>query len=147
MEPRRRRLGASTLPWNYGEKKRIKGVWVCLDMFGREIRERSERIYPEIAQNIFVCVCVQNEGFGGIYGPWHAFWGLLHLVGVSGQAGSPTRSTESTRLTLAFFFFRFWFWLRSHIWWPSWTQIKLILVSLESYGCLVSRTLKKLKCQ
>ena len=26
---------------------------MCLDMFGREIRERSERIYPEIAQNLF----------------------------------------------------------------------------------------------
>ena len=34
-------------------------------MFGREIRERRERICPEIAQNLFVCVCVQNEGFRG----------------------------------------------------------------------------------
>ena len=52
------------------ESKAFGCVWMCLDMFGREIRER---ICPEIAQNLFVCVCVQNEGFRGIYGPWHAF--------------------------------------------------------------------------
>ena len=29
----------------------------------------------------------------------------MHLVGVPGQVGGPTRCTESTRLTLAIFFF------------------------------------------
>ena len=47
------------------ESKAFGCVWMCLDMFGREIRERRERICPEIAQNLFVCVCVQNEGFRG----------------------------------------------------------------------------------
>ena len=55
------------------ESKVFDGVWIWLDVFRGEIRERRERICPEIAQNLFVCVCVQNEGFGGIYGPWHAF--------------------------------------------------------------------------
>ena len=43
MEPRRGRLGARTLPCDCGEKRRIKGVWMSLDVFGREIRERGER--------------------------------------------------------------------------------------------------------
>ena len=39
--------------------------------------------------------------------------------------------------------FRFWLW--QHIWMSSQTLIELMLVSLEILGCLVCRTLKKLK--
>ena len=46
MEPRSGRLGAITLPCDCGEKRRIKGVWICLG----EKLERGER---ESAQNIF----------------------------------------------------------------------------------------------
>ena len=34
MESRRGRLGERTLPCNCGEKRRIKGVWWRLDVFG-----------------------------------------------------------------------------------------------------------------
>ena len=39
MEPRRGSLGERTLPCNCGEKRRIKGVWMCLG----EKLERGER--------------------------------------------------------------------------------------------------------
>ena len=66
MESRRGRLGARTLPCNYGEKRRIKGVWWCLDVFRREIREWRERIclenYPKSSSSF-----LQNEGSGSFY--------------------------------------------------------------------------------
>ena len=43
MEPRRERLTARTLPCDCAEKRRIKGVQMCLDMFGREIREKRRK--------------------------------------------------------------------------------------------------------
>ena len=61
MEPRRERLGARTLPCDCGEKRRIKGVWMSLDVFGREIRERGER---GSTQNLLF---LQNEGTECIY--------------------------------------------------------------------------------
>ena len=52
MEPRREKLGARTLPCNFGENRRIKGVLMCLEVFleekyreGRE-REKSLENYP-----------------------------------------------------------------------------------------------------
>ena len=52
MKPRRERLGARTLPCNFGENRRIKGVLMCLEVFleekyreGRE-REKSLENYP-----------------------------------------------------------------------------------------------------
>ena len=39
MEQRRGRLGARTLPCDCGEKRRTKGVWICLG----EKLERGER--------------------------------------------------------------------------------------------------------
>ena len=74
MEPRRGRLGARTLPYDCGVKRRIKGFWWCLDVFGREIRERRERIclgnYPKY---IYIYIyLLQNEGSGDMYGLWHA---------------------------------------------------------------------------
>ena len=41
----------------------------------------------------------------------------------------------------------FWFQLWMHIWRSPRTPTKVIVVSLESYGCLVFRTLKKLNFQ
>ena len=46
MEPRRGRLGARTLPCDCGEKRRIKGVWMSLDVFGREITEEKREDLP-----------------------------------------------------------------------------------------------------
>ena len=36
MKPRRERVGARTLPCNFGEKRRIKGVLMCLEVFLEE---------------------------------------------------------------------------------------------------------------
>ena len=42
MEPRRGKLGARTLPCHCGEKRRIKGVWMCLEeKLERRKRERE----------------------------------------------------------------------------------------------------------
>ena len=43
MEPRRERLGARTLPCDCGEKRRIKGVWMCLG----EKLERKEKGFAQ----------------------------------------------------------------------------------------------------
>ena len=45
MEPRRGRLSARTLPCDRGEKRRIKGVWMC---FREKLKSRErERICPK----------------------------------------------------------------------------------------------------
>jgi len=59
---------------------------------------------------------------------------LQLLVALKGAPGSFTDISISV-------FFQFW--LRSRIWRPYRTPIDLILVSLERYGCLGSRTLEK----
>ena len=42
MKPRRGRLGARTLPCDYGKKRIIKGVWMCLrDKLGRGDKESA----------------------------------------------------------------------------------------------------------
>ena len=47
MKPRRERLGQRTLPCNFSEKKRIKGVLMCLEVFLEEkYREKRERKIP-----------------------------------------------------------------------------------------------------
>ena len=79
MEPRRGRLGARTLPYDCGVKRRIKGFWWCLDVFGREIRERRERIFPGNYPKSFFFF-LQNEWSGGMYGLWHTSWGSAYLV-------------------------------------------------------------------
>ena len=112
---------------NIWEPKVFYGVWMCLKVFGREIRDRRERICPKSS-----FLFLQNEGFSGIYGPWHAFWGLVHLVGTLVQADDPTRCAESTRLTSTILSF-------SHF---------STLAKLGVFGklwFLVSRTLTKLK--
>ena len=43
MELKRGRLSARTLPCDCREKRRIKGAWMCLDMFGREFREEKRK--------------------------------------------------------------------------------------------------------
>ena len=56
MEPRREKLGARTLPCNFGENRRIKGVLMCLEVFleekYREGREREEREREEREREI-----------------------------------------------------------------------------------------------
>ena len=64
METRRGRLGARILPCNCGEKRRIKGVQMCLGVFRREIGERRERIYPGNCQkSYFLCKMRGLEAF------------------------------------------------------------------------------------
>ena len=68
----------------------------------------------------------------------------VHRVGLEANECAPNR----IRLTLAtssFSAFRSSLW--SHIWRSSRTWIGLILVFLEIFECLVSRTLKKLEIQ
>ena len=78
MEPRRGRLGARTLPCDCGENRRIKSVWWCLDVFGREIRERRVRICLGNAQKIFLFFFFfcKMRGLGAfIVGFWpFGFW-------------------------------------------------------------------------
>jgi len=50
MEPRRGRLGARTRPCNCGDKRRSKGVWWCLDVFGMCLGEKLERGERESVQ-------------------------------------------------------------------------------------------------
>ena len=60
MEPRRERLGARTLPCDYGEKRTIKDVWMCLG----EKLERRERICLEkFPKSIFSCKMRGLEAF------------------------------------------------------------------------------------
>ena len=44
MKPRRGTLSARTLPCDCGEKRRIKGIWICL---GEKSQRKRERICPE----------------------------------------------------------------------------------------------------
>ena len=84
MEPRRGRLGARTLPWNCHEKRRIKGVWWCLDVFGRclgEKLERGERKFAQKLPKIFFFFLLQNEGSRDIYTGKVTLKLLAHLVG------------------------------------------------------------------
>ena len=57
MESRRGRLVARKLPCDCGEKRRIKGVWMHFDVFGREIREKKERIYLENCPKSYPFYC------------------------------------------------------------------------------------------
>ena len=45
MEPRRGRLGARTQPCDCGEKRIIKGVWMCL---GEKLEKKREPKLPKI---------------------------------------------------------------------------------------------------
>ena len=67
MESRRGRLSARTLPCDCGEKRRIKGAWMCLDMFGREFREEKRkdllRKLPKIFFFFFFFFC-KKRGLG-----------------------------------------------------------------------------------
>ena len=44
MKPRRGTLSARTLPCDCGEKRRIKGIWICL---GEKSQRKRERICPK----------------------------------------------------------------------------------------------------
>ena len=101
-------------------------------MFRREIGERRE---SEFVQNCLEVLFLQNEGSGGIYIGKMPFRLLVHL-----------ERPLATLLTLVVFTFS-WFNFGCIFVGLFQTHIELILVSLESYGCLVSRTLKKLKIQ
>ena len=60
------------------ESKVFDGVWIWLDVFRGEIRERRERICVETAQNL---PFLQNEGSWGIYTRKLTLRLLMHLVG------------------------------------------------------------------
>ena len=76
MEPRREKLGARTLPCNFGENRRIKGVLMCLEVFleekyreGRERREREKSLenYPA-TQTLFFFFFFKMRGLGVFIG-------------------------------------------------------------------------------
>ena len=97
MEPRRGRLGARTLPYDCGVKRRIKGFWWCLDVFGREIRERRERIFPGNYPKSFFFFFCKMSGLGACM-DFDTLPEAQHTLYALSQAGGHTRCARSTRL-------------------------------------------------
>ena len=62
-----------------GESKVFEGVWMCLGVFGREIKERRERICLGKLPN--TSSFFQNEGSGDIYTGKLILRLPMHLVG------------------------------------------------------------------
>ena len=62
-----------------GESKVFEGVWMCLGVFGREIKERRERICLGKLPN--TSSFFQNDGSGDIYTRKLILWLPMHLVG------------------------------------------------------------------
>ena len=133
MESRRGRLSVRTLPCDCREKRRIKGVWMCL---GEKLERRERGSAQKTAKNLFFLL--QNEGSGCIYRLKLTLRLLVATVCVPGRVWlTLVVSSFSNFLALTLITYLKVF--------PK--HIGLILVSLESSGCLVSRTLMKLKIQ
>ena len=61
MEPTRGRIGARALPCDYGEKRRIKGVWMCL---GEKLERKEKGFAQKTGQNLLFWG--KNKGFGSL---------------------------------------------------------------------------------
>ena len=61
MEPTRGRIGARALPWDCGEKRRIKGVWMCL---GKKLERKEKGFAQKTGQNLLFWG--KNKGFGSL---------------------------------------------------------------------------------
>ena len=121
------------------EDLRIKGYFcVFWREFRRKGRENSSRKMLKTGQNsFFFFLFFFFNNLGGLGLPYFfcdSSTSFVHLM-------YAIRTCYHLLKSAILAFSTFWFWLRQLIWMPSRTLIDLILVALERYWCLVSRTL------
>ena len=118
------------------EDLRIKGYFcVFWREFRRKGRENSSRKMLKTGQNsFFFFFLIIWEVWGFYIFFCDSSTSFVHLV-------YAIRTCYHLLTSAILAFSTFWFWLRQLIWMPSRTLIDLILVALERYWCLVSRTL------
>ena len=91
MEPRRGRWRVWTLPFIFGEERRIKKFLKCFCVYYREIwwEKRGKN-----AQKPPFSLLVQFRVPGAIYRPWHSSQGLAAFQGPLGRVGGHTRAIK-----------------------------------------------------
>ena len=140
MDQEEREMRSRTLPLDWWERWEIKGFCLC---FQREFRER-EREREIICQKkcskniqiiIILYIFLKSRGFGGIYSWFVTFQLLATLESASRLVANVSNLVLS----------QFWFQLLTGR--LSQNLIEIILVSMEMYECIVSRTLDNLEIQ